>query len=145
MRSSWIPLVCSAQRRGDWGESSWWPAAPSWYTAPSWPAALSGLVTSDRVWGNSMELHQERVRLSIRKWFFIWGQLGNGTTSSVVSSGFSWDGIVFFRMSGVMLSFGSRRKAMSVTHWCLWSLLSSAVQSQCHSQWRAQGAGREQN
>lgn len=28
MKSSWVPLVGSAQSRGGWGESSWWPAAP---------------------------------------------------------------------------------------------------------------------
>jgi len=32
---------------------------------------------------------------------------------------FSWDGIVFFRVSDMMLCFGFRRKTMLITHWCL--------------------------
>ena len=58
---------------------------------------------------------------------------------------FSWDVIVFFRVPGMMLCFGSKKKTMLITDWCLQLLLSTAVLSQGHSQWRAQGAGREQN
>ena len=58
---------------------------------------------------------------------------------------FSWYGIVFSRVSGMMLCFCSRRKTMLIAHWCLYLLLSRVVQSQDCSQQRAQGAGREQN
>ena len=33
--------------------------------------------------------------------------------------GFSWDRIVFFRVFGMMLCFGSKRKTMLVIHQCL--------------------------
>lgn len=54
--------------------------------------------------------------------------------------GFSWDGIGFFRASGTMLWFSSRRKTMLVTLMPI-----DAVKSHGHSQQRAQGAGRERN
>ena len=56
-----------------------------------------------------------------------------------------WKGVVFFRVPGMVLCFGARRKTTLITHRCLQLLLSSVVQRQGCSQQRAQGAGREQS
>lgn len=40
-----------------------------------------------------------------------------------------WKGVVFFRVPGMVLCFGARRKTTLITHRCLQLLLSSVVQT----------------
>lgn len=68
----------------------------------------------------------------------------NHCTKQLHCLSFSWHGIVFFKISGMMVCFGFRRKTF-ITHRCLYLLLSSVVQSETILSDRAQGDGREQN
>lgn len=77
MRSSWDPLVHSAQRKGGWGKPY---GGLQLFTGGAegqcW-ALLFG--DGNRIWGNGIELHQGKVSLGVRKRFFTKTWLCTGT------------------------------------------------------------------
>lgn len=74
------PLVCSAWRRGNRGETSLRPTASSQRSRRA--GNNISLVSNDRTQGDGMKLWQDRFRLDIMKTFFTRGWSGTGTRSS---------------------------------------------------------------